>query len=228
MSTETVVEHIIRLTDNIIKLTLRPKIYVDYEAGQYLKIQLINDLSCYSIANAPLGSHTYDLHIRHEPCNQKQTHFLNDIKKHAIVTIQLPFGQCRLSQLDYQLPIIFIAAGTGFAPINAMIEQLIANEDSRFIELYWCVRTLSDLYLDETVNQWQASTHHFHYFPKLSLTVNARDTLIKALLTAHPDDLNTYQFVLAGPFDFVYAIRDMLVLKGISPTRLYSDAFSFE
>ena len=36
-----------------------------------------------------------------------------------------------------QRPILFIAGGTGFAPVKAMIEQLLANSDLRPFELFW-------------------------------------------------------------------------------------------
>ena len=48
------------------------------------------------------------------------------------------------------------------------------------------------------------------------------------ILKKHPNDLGEWQMVISGPFDMVYSTRDVLVEHGVSPTHLFSDAFSFE
>ncbi|STX50003.1 NAD(P)H-flavin reductase [Legionella busanensis] len=221
------VERIAPLTDRVIKLILSPSHYIDYQAGQYLQIFSINDYLSYSIANAPLGSHKYELHIRHvqqDFCNRT---LFAEIKKQGAVNIRLPFGDCHLNKLKAKSPILFIAGGTGFAPIKAMIEQLLATGDARPFELYWSARSQSDLYMDEKVKQWQAHVDHFRYFPLLSNT-NIKDKIANYIVQQHPHDLDKYEIVIGGPFDMVYDIRDALVVQGIPTHHMYSDAFSFE
>lgn len=215
------------LTDSIIELILAPDQYLDYQAGQYLQIVFNNQPLYYSIANAPLGSHTYELHIRHDPQNASNKTLLAEIKQNAAITISLPFGECHLDRLDINKPIIFIAGGTGFAPIKAMIEQLLANGDQRPIELYWGARSQSDLYMDEKVKHWQAHVSHFHYFSLLSIGSN-EENLASMVINQHPLDLQQYQVVINGPFELVYLTRDALIEQGMLQTSLFSDAFSFE
>ncbi|WP_131782004.1 NAD(P)H-flavin reductase [Legionella gresilensis] len=221
------IECISPLTDRVMKIILSPSHYIDYQAGQYLQIFLANEYLSYSIANAPLGSHKYELHIRHvqqDLCNRA---LFAEIKKRGAVNIRLPFGDCHLNKLKTKAPILFIAGGTGFAPIKAMIEQLLATGDSRPFELYWSARSQSDLYMDEKVKQWQAHVDHFRYFPLLSNT-NIKDKIANYIVQQHPHDLNKYEIVIGGPFDMVYDIRDALVAHGIPINHIYSDAFSFE
>ncbi|WP_419419782.1 NAD(P)H-flavin reductase [Legionella sp. D16C41] len=221
------IERIAPLTDKIIELILAPSTYIDYEAGQYLQIFSADEYLSYSIANAPLGSHKYELHIRHVQQNRCNQTLFAEIKQRGAVNIKLPFGDCHLSQLKKNAPILFIAGGTGFAPIKAMIEQLLATDDSRSFELYWSARSQSDLYMDEKVKQWQSHVNHFRYFPLLSNT-NLKDKIADYVFNQHPHDLNKYEIVIGGPFDMVYDIRDALVARGISANQMYSDAFSFE
>lgn len=131
------------------------------------------------------------------------------------------WNNCKKNQ-----PILFIASGTGFAPIKAMIEQLLASSDSRSFELFWGARSQSDLYMDEKVLQWQAHVERFRYF-SLVYTVN-REMLINKVLEQHVNDLKNWQIVIGGPFDMVYVIRDYLIEVGLSREQLYADAFSFE
>lgn len=221
------VEQITPLTDTIIQLVLAPEEYVDYHAGQYLQILFGDEAFSYSIANAPLGSHKYELHIRHSLENPYNQRLFAHIKEQGSVTIRLPFGVCSIEHLDAQRPILFIAGGTGFAPVKAMIEQLLSTAaDQRPFELFWGARMQNDLYMDEKVNSWQAHVGRFNYFS--SLSDENEMPLVSFVLARHPHDLAAWQIVISGPFDMVYSTRDALILHGVAAEHLYSDAFSFE
>ncbi len=218
------VECITPLTDSILRLILKPDVYVDYLAGQYLQIMHENEAFSYSIANAPLGSHQYELHIRHTRDNPYNQPLLADIKRRGVVTLRLPLGECNVSRLCSNKPIIFIAGGTGFAPIKAMIEQFLANGESRAFELFWGARSQSDLYMDDKVLRWQALVNHFKYYSLLS--ENNQISLVDMVFEQHALDINDWQIVMGGPFDMAYSIRDVLVSQGVLPINLFSDAFT--
>lgn len=214
------------LTRNLLRVSLAPEHYIPYEAGQYLQIVSPNETLYYSIANAPLGSHTYELHIRHVPENIEHQHILNTITQLGCVILNLPFGKCTLRALEPERPIIFIAGGTGFAPIKAIIEQLLTNGDTRPFELYWSARGQEDLYLEEQVLTWKKHVEHFNYMPHI--TKPNQTALMQRILERHPDDLTNHQVVLAGPFDLVYSLRDDLIKHGLARNQLFSDAFDLE
>lgn len=228
ITTKAQIESITPLTDSIIQLILVPEQYSDYLPGQYLQIQTEEELIAYSIANAPLGSHKYELHIRHTQNNPYDQPLFAEIKKNGAVTIQLPMGDCHINRLDPAKPVIFIAGGTGFAHVKSIIEYLLATGDPRPYELFWGARSQSDLYLDEKVKQWQSHVSHFNYYSLLSCD-NAKETLASLLLSRHnKEDLKHYQIVISGPFNMVYATRDVLLENGVERQQLFSDAFSFE
>lgn len=220
------VERITPLTDSILQLILAPKEYIDYQAGQYLQIISQGNAFSYSIANAPLGSHKYELHIRHSRDNPYNQPLLADIKRTGEVNIRLPLGECNLRQLHSNKPILFIAGGTGFAPVKAMIEQLLAEGEPRPFELFWGARSQSDLYMDEIVTHWHAHVPHFQYFSHLSEGSNK--TLAALVSRRHQYDINDWQIVISGPFDMVYSLRDYLLEMGALRSNLFSDAFSLE
>lgn len=214
------------LANGILQLHLAPKNYIEYQAGQYLEILLGDTSAYYSIANAPLGSHQYELHIRHSPENSLEEHLLMEMKRKGKLTLRAPFGTCDLAHLDPNKPILFIAGGTGYAPVNAMIEQLLASGTTRSFALIWGARTQSDLYLDEKVKQWQNHVQQFQYQSLISS--QNKQTLASLALSNRALDLPNWQIVISGPFDMVYSTRDELVNHGIGSDNLYSDAFQFE
>lgn len=223
---EAQVEQISPLTDSIIQLFLTPEVYQDYQPGQYLHVLMGEETLSYSIANAPLGSHQYELHIRHTRDNSSNQRLFAHIKKLGTLSLKLPFGDCHLDRLDSNRPIIFVAQGTGFAPVKAMIEQLLASDDPRPFELFWGGRSQSDLYLDEKVKNWQKHVARFNY--QSFISEEGKETLTPAILAQPLERLQESQIVISGPFDRVYSIRDGLVERGVAANQLYSDAFSFE
>ena len=226
-TTEAKVVAISPLTDRILLLMLEPDTYIEYQAGQYLQLFSDDQWVSYSIANAPLGAKHYELHIRHDPQNQTTQRLIADIKEQGRVMLQLPFGDCHVNQLAPLLPIIFIAGGTGFAPIKAMIEHLLVEGEQRNTTLYWCVKGRSDLYLSGMVEQWQEHISHFHYHPLISEN-GSKEDLMKLLIQTYDDKLTVCQYVIGGPFDMVYSVRDALLEVGVQRDHLYSDAFAFE
>jgi CDP-4-dehydro-6-deoxyglucose reductase len=214
-------------TQQLLKVTLAPTPYIPYEAGQYL--QVISDDHgplYYSIANAPNPSRTYELHLRHGRDIPGNEHFILELAKSHPITLKLPYGQCTLRAFDPIRPILFIAGGTGFAPIHAMIEQLIAENQTRRIALYWSARSTDELYMDDKMRALEKEMPWFNYVSRVSKTNQA--SISDLVLNQHKNDIHAWQIVLAGPFDMVYSLRDDLVAQGISPHLMHSDAFAFE
>lgn len=214
------------LTDSIVQLYLAPEAFINYYAGQYLQLLLNQQSFSYSIANAPLGDKHYELHIRHSEDNAYHQQLMATIKNEGVLSIRLPLGECHLQKLDNQKPILFIAAGTGFAPIKAMIEQLLVTNNKRSFELYWGARAKNDLYMDDKVIYWQRHVRHFQYASLLSNL--HKGALTDSVLKQHKNDLHHWQIVLSGPFEFIYTMRDRFIEEGVSAHHLFSDAFSFE
>ncbi len=92
-----------------------------YFAGQYIEFLLRDGTRrAYSMANAP---HTQadnpgmELHIRHMPGGVFTDQVFGGMKEKDILRVEGPFGSFFL-QPNSQKPLIFIASGTGFAPIK--------------------------------------------------------------------------------------------------------------
>lgn len=225
-TTRARVTQITPLTDSIVQIILSPENDIEYIAGQYMELIVANEACAYSIANAPLGTKTYELHIRHSADNGFYQQLMAQIKATGGVDIRLPLGTCHLDKLSGTRPLLFIAAGTGYAPINAMIELLLAQGDLRPFNLYWAARTQQDLYLHEKVMRWQAHVRHFVYQPVLS-SVQKR-ALGTQVIGDLGEEILARDIIISGPFDMVYATRDALVGFGVNPAQLFSDAFAFE
>ena len=206
-----------RLNDTIWRYVLKPEHFVPYQAGQYLRIHRPEADSYYSIANAPVAAPYYDLHVRHRSLS-----LLWDSQQ--TLSLSLPYGICDVGHLHTNKPILFIAVGTGFSPIRAMIEQLLYRSDPRHFELYWGVAVGEDLYDQESLQRWQLQRPSFRFVPHISS--GRQDALIALMIEQHPD-LKDWQIVMAGPFDLMYVMQAELMQHGVDKQAIFSDAFEF-
>ncbi|GMA61073.1 hypothetical protein GCM10025859_15130 [Alicyclobacillus fastidiosus] len=64
-----------------------------------------------------------------------------------------PFGRMQLRSLDND--IVFVAGGSGLAPIKALLESAFAQGFTRQAWLFYGARTTKDLYLTEHWFDWE-------------------------------------------------------------------------
>jgi CDP-4-dehydro-6-deoxyglucose reductase, E3 len=242
---ETVLAPIVQvrpLTNAIIQVFLQLPSLISYDAGQYLQVITSDGQRVpFSIANANLGSSQVELHIRHTPENQINNQIVSEIQKQGALQITMPLGECTYQVLQPSLPIIFMARGTGFAPIKAIIEQLFVDGCALPMHLYWGARNIGDHYLDELPEKWTEHVENFKYTPLLcpepshksseieipvKWTGRSGDLVDMIALDYYPS-LANYQVLAAGPFDMMLQARDVFKKQGLKSENMYADAFSF-
>src|SRR3546814_826398 len=143
-----------------------------YYAGQYIQFILKDGRRrSYSMANPPSEANRVELHVRHLPGGVFTDRVFGvdpaPLKLREILRVEGPFGSFFLRE-DSDKPLVFVASGTGFAPIKAIIERMIANGDNRQATLYWGGRRPADLYMDEIVCGWVRTLPGFTYVPVVS------------------------------------------------------------
>jgi len=208
-----------------------------FHAGQYLEF-ILRDGSrrAYSMATAPalLGDPpTIELHIRHMPGGKFTDHAFSALKERDILRAEGPFGSFFLRR-DTEKPMVFLASGTGFAPIKALLEQLEAQGNQRPVSLYWGGRRPSDLYLDEWVQAATARLPWLRYVPVCSDALPedgwaGRSGFVHRAVLADFADLGEHEVYACGaPIVIESARRDFSALAGLPDEAFFADAFTSE
>ena len=199
-------------------------------AGQYIDILMRGGLRrSLSMANAPHDDALLELHLRNYggPFSQ---HVFNVMKEKDILRFEGPLGTFFLRE-DSTKPIIFLASGTGFAPIKAMIQQAFFKRISRPITLYWGGRRRSDLYLNDLPEQW-VRDHGIRYVPVLSEAQpedqwTGRTGFVHRAVMEDFPDLSGHQVYACGvPLMVEAAHKDFTMLCKLPEDEFYSDAFT--
>ena len=154
-----------------VQLQLPANTVFKYFAGQYLEF-ILRDGSrrAYSMATAPHVQETapgVELHIRHMPGGLFTDHVFGGMKEKEILRVEGPFGSFFLRE-DSDKPLVFLASGTGFAPIKGLLEHMQHQGITRPVSLYWGGRRPEDLYMHSWLLALQASMPHLRYVPVVS------------------------------------------------------------
>jgi CDP-4-dehydro-6-deoxyglucose reductase len=205
---------------------------MQFLAGQYIDFLLKDGKRrAFSLANAPHDDGLLELHLRLIPGGQFTKYVFSEMQEKSILRLEGPFGSFYLRE-DSDKPIIFVAGGTGFAPIKGIIEHMLHHRMQRQIVLYWGARSLQDLYMNELAQQWQAGHVNFRYIPVLSEPLiedgwQGRSGLVHKAVLEDFADLSPYQVYCCGAPAMVEAAHAEFQSAGMPEYEFFSDAFTF-
>jgi len=142
-----------------------------------------------------------------------------------------PYGSFFLRESDK--PVIFVAGGTGFAPIKSMLNHAFHHEIQREFVLYWGAKTLADLYQASVPSQWQQENKNFSFIPVLS-EPGAEDAwpgrtgYVHQAVLADFADLSGYEVYACGAPPMIAAARRDFLARGLPEDAFFSDSFDFQ
>ena len=209
-----------------------------YYAGQYIEFILKDGKRrSFSMATAPNGTEPVELHIRHLPGGVFTDHVFGagatQMKVREILRVEGPLGSFFLRD-DSDKPIIFLASGTGFAPIKAMMEHIIAKGITRPVTLYWGGRRPRDLYMNELAQQWERDLPFFTYVPVIS-DATEEDAwtgrigfVHKAVIQDYPDLSGHQVYACGAPIVVNSARSEYTGLCGLPQEEFFADSFTSE
>ncbi len=202
----------------------------NFSAGQYLEIKVPEMDNCFfSIASAP-GHDELEVHMQVTEASPRSLQILNYLESNTNVQIDLAMGECILENLPEEHgPIMLIAAGTGFAQIKSITEDLINKKSERDIHIYWGSKTVTGLYLHELPEQWSNDHSNIHFSAVVSEQSDwqGKQGLLYQAILNDLDSLLDCQAVCCGSTNMVYATLDALVEKGFRKDQMISDVFAF-
>jgi CDP-4-dehydro-6-deoxyglucose reductase len=215
----------------IVRVKLPANERLQFLAGQYIEFILKDGTRrSFSMANPPHDDEFLQLHVRHVPGGQFTDHVFGTLKERDILRFEGPLGSFFLH--ESAKPIVFVASGTGFAPIKAILEDAFKKGIDRPMTLYWGARRPKDLYLHDLPVRWAAEHAHFRYVPVISdgLPEDAwqgRTGFVHRAVMEDFADLSAHQVYACGvPIMVDSARRDFTHERKLPIDEFYADSFT--
>jgi CDP-4-dehydro-6-deoxyglucose reductase len=138
--------------------------------GQYIELWIPESelLSrAYSIASAPREDGAVEVDLRRVREGRFSEFAFGKMKVGDVLQGRGPLGTFAVSSPS-GTPLLFVARGTGFAPIKSMIEQQLRLTPQRDIVLFWGATDATDFYLLDAIAAWKRAD------PNLTAALSAR------------------------------------------------------
>jgi CDP-4-dehydro-6-deoxyglucose reductase len=234
---------IVEATPTTRLLTLAPRREEDclcqFTPGQYLKVQVPGTswlARAYSIGNAPRADGTVELQVRRVEGGRLSDWAFEAAEVGDVIQAHGPAGAFTMRSPAGR-PLLLAAAGTGFAPIKALVEQQLAAFPDRRMLLVWGVTGATDFYELEAIGDWLerdpnldcvlAATSWPEGFepPRRATTVTG---FVADAIEAAKADLTGFDVYVAGPRAAIVTSAESLRSRGVPAERVFADSFGLQ
>lgn len=216
-----------RLAPDIVKATLRtpPASPLRFLAGQYVDVIAAGVRRSYSLANAPRADNLLELVVRRYPGGAMSRFWFEDAKPNDLVRIEGPLGTFFLRE-EAPLDLVFLATGTGIAPVKALLEELAADPARarrHRLRVFWGNREAGGFCWDPVGLGLDIGFHHLLSGPDAGWG-GRRGYVQDALVADGVDPADTAVYA-CGSTAMIASARDTLLALGLPARRFFSDAF---
>ncbi len=234
----TVVESIRDLTHDIkeVRLRLKDPKEITPKAGQYIQFEVpeyeLTDervYRAYSMASSPDDKNHVELEIRLVPNGICTTYVHKHLKEGDEIIINGPYGDFFLRDTDKN--IIFIAGGSGMAPIKSMLLDMERKGITRKASYFFGARSKRDLFLLEEMHALEEKMPNFTFIPALSEPQEEDNWdgevgLITDVVRRMVSEASNSEAYLCGSPGMIDACIKVLDEVGVLPENIFYDKFS--
>jgi Na+-transporting NADH:ubiquinone oxidoreductase subunit F len=235
---QTQVVSLVDLTYDIKQVTLRlvEPDEIKFTAGQYIQFEVPEyELTAepvyraYSMSSQPSRKNEIELEIRLVPNGICTTYVFKYLKEGDNVRINGPYGEFFLR--DSNRDIVFIAGGSGMAPIKSILYTMTENGNSRKATYFFGARAVKDLFLVKEMREIEKKLPNFKFVPALSDPLpedkwKGETGLITEVLDRHVKKGDNLEAYLCGSPGLIDASVKVLSNKGVPEELIFYDKFA--
>lgn len=198
-----------------------------FSAGQYLSVKVApNRINSYSIAGKT-GPDKFNLLVDVSPGGPGSRFFAN-LEGGDKMTYLGPFGTFALNLNDSTKSLLFLATGSGFAPLKTMIEETLKGGSLVPISLYLGFDSPKDVFLQDYLKQLSLQYPNFSY----KIAVDKPDEnwqgevgFITELIKKYISDASGIEAYLCGNKNMIADATNILLQKGLPKERIYTEKY---
>jgi Na+-transporting NADH:ubiquinone oxidoreductase subunit F len=213
---------------------IEPK-QIEYIPGQY--IQLLTPVykkgieevyRAYSISSDPTEKNSIETIIRLVPGGICTTYCFEYLKVGDEVMLNGPYGDFRLSETD--APIIFIAGGSGMAPIKCILHYMKNTANNRKATYYFGANKINELFLLDQMKEFESELADFRFVPVVAgpgenENWDGEVGLVTEAVRQNLANASEYEAYLCGSPGMIDAATKVLAELGMKEERIFFDKF---
>lgn len=202
-----------------------------FTSGQFVQWQIPSSdglvLRSYSISSVPEDPYL-EFCIKLVP-NGKASNFANNLERGGELIINEARGVFVCSK-ESRTQKVFIATGSGLAPIVSMLGSVLNKRDSEKATLIFGVRYEEDIFWKNRLDNWKLQLSHFNYLLTISRPTQSWKGLV-GRVTSHLQGLEltslalTTEFYICGNMEMVKDVRALLIKNNVNAKSIHFEIF---
>ena len=213
-----------KLTDDVIKLVLRlpPNSNFNFNSGQYVNIIRGNLTRSYSIANSSDHKNQLEFFIKKYTNGLMSEYFFKEAKINDLLRLEGPIGTFFLRDSSFK-NIIFLATGTGVAPIKSILEGLDKSYEQYQNKNFWVI--VGARYQDDLFWEPNLKNLHIKYIPVLSRQVNdwnGEKGYVQDIVLNQQIDLENSQVYACGSNHMINSAKELFIKNNLKQNNFFS------
>ena len=209
------------LNENVLELHLQTPCVqrLRFLAGQSVTLTLPDNSSTdLPVASCPCDDRNLLFHIDNDESKPSENFLRDGLAKGDEVLVTGPHGHFLLNENSGHTQ-LYIAFGTGFAPIKSLIEHAMAIDENASMHLYWIVDEEEGLYLNNLCRSWNDALDDFHYHPAIGKDISQ---------TINDDQINLAEcdVYVAGKEIQVSKAKEWLFHNGVVEEQLFTNSLN--
>lgn len=222
------------LSSGVLEVTLRlpPHPGMRYLPGQFIRLTNKQGLTrSYSLAQGPAADGMLRIQVQRVENGGFSAYLFEQAQANDLLHLEGPFGRFFVRDSASVDKTIFLATGTGIAPIYAIVSSLGEAQSKRCgeLHLYWGNQGPDNAYLSEALRALAAS-RGLKYFEVYSRAPAAQSggemRYVQHLMAEHHADLSAAQVFASGNVGMVEQSRQMSLARGLPLSQFHSDPFT--
>ena len=216
-----------RLTENILRIVVRvpPNSKFYFNAGQYVNIIKGNVTRSYSIANFPNQKNQLEFYIKNYENGLMSEYFFSEAKINDLLRLEGPLGTFFIRESSVK-NVIFLATGTGIAPIKAILEGLDKRREQYENKNLWLI--VGARYKEDFLWEPNLKNLRIDYIPVLSRQEkdwNGAKGYVQDVVISSKIDLEDSQVYACGSNNMINSAKELFLKNNLKETNFFSDAF---
>lgn len=208
-----------------------------FQAGQYLILLIQEQRRLYSIASPESRSSDLELVVKLLPSGVGSD-YLRSLEIESPIYFRGPAGLFTLRSADK--PKIFLAGGTGIAPIRSQIVSYLEKGGQAPLRLFWGLKRKEDVYFYDELATLAQKYHTFQFqicldqensFAGLHVDYFKRGRVDKAFQDYLKENrlagerLNEFEYYLCAGREIVESLKGFLESLGVKTENIFFDKF---
>ena len=216
-----------KLTDDVIKVVLRipPNSNFNFNSGQYVNIIKGNITRSYSIANSSDHKNQLEFFVKNYENGLMSAYFFKEAKINDLLRLEGPIGTFFLRDSSFK-NIVFLATGTGVAPIKSIIEGLDKSYEQFQNKNFWVI--VGARYQDNLFWEPNLKNLNIKYIPVISRPNNVwsgEKGYVQDIVLKQQIDLENSQVYACGSNDMINSAKELFFKNNLKENNFFSDAF---